>query len=102
MIDAEELTKYNSKSLRKFISILGYIFDVSDRPDKYGENGPYWELAGCDITWGLYIGEDTPKNYNKFYDLFKMDDTHLENMMGVCGWVFHYKNEYGEPVGTLT
>eukprot|EP00397_Hematodinium_sp_SG-2012_P032058 GEMP01034098.1.p1 GENE.GEMP01034098.1~~GEMP01034098.1.p1 ORF type:complete len:470 (+),score=114.26 GEMP01034098.1:122-1531(+) len=102
VIDAKMLGIYNCTNLRKMLSVLGRIFDVSDRPDKYGEEGPYWEICGKDITWGLYIGDDNPSTTNQFYDLFKTDDSCVENMMGVCGWILHFENEYGNPVGQLT
>jgi len=101
ILNAKELGKYNCKNKRLLISILGSIFDVSDRPDKYGENGPYFEIAGRDISWGLYSGCDDPTISNSFYDFFKHDESHVENMMGVCAWIIHFTQEYGEPVGNM-
>jgi len=73
---------------------------VSDRPDKYGKRGIYWELAGKDITYGLSIGNDTPQLANRFYDLYKAEDPSSE-IVGISGWLYHFKREYGPAVGKL-
>uniref|UniRef100_A0A7S1AMU8 Cytochrome b5 heme-binding domain-containing protein n=1 Tax=Noctiluca scintillans TaxID=2966 RepID=A0A7S1AMU8_NOCSC len=98
----EELGKYNCDQERLLISIYGDVFDVSDRPDKYGKKGPYFLFAGKDITWGLVSGADTAENCNQFFDIFKADnkDT-MSKMQCICSWLAFYELEYGNPVGRL-
>mmetsp|Transcript_42031 Transcript_42031/g.105678 ORF Transcript_42031/g.105678 Transcript_42031/m.105678 type:complete len:479 (-) Transcript_42031:106-1542(-) len=103
IITLEELSKYNSDNpeRRYLISVYGNIFDVSDRPDKYGPDGPYTILVGADITWGLFAGVDTEDYVNRCYDLFKARDMGTDKIAGVCSWLAWYWNEYGDPVGQL-
>lgn len=103
VITVAELGYYGCKNPdgRYFIAVYGNIFDISDRPDKYGPDGPYKELAGTDITWGLFTGLDTLDYTNRFYDLFKAKDQGMDKMSGLCSWWAWYTNEYGEPVGKV-
>jgi len=118
VISLERLASYRATKERMLMSVYGYIFDVSDRPDKYGVGAPYEELTGKDITWGLASGDDSPPNANKFYDMFKRAeeptvadymkgkkapdyDELYQRISGLLGWVHHYTNEYGPPVGRL-
>lgn len=99
-----EMLKFGCENKRILISIHGDIFDISDRPDKYGAEGPYWYMAGHDLTWGLIIGDDAEAHLDKFYDLFKIMpkeacDQHLQ---GVMSWWAFYEKEYGKPVGRNT
>jgi len=99
---AHLVENYNCNCERLLLSIHGDIFDVSDRPDKYGKKGPYYYFAGCDITWGLVTGNDTDQIVNMFFDLFKMDDAELsKKMQCICSWEGFYEVEYGKPVGRL-
>jgi len=102
-VTSEHLTKYyNCNCKRLLISIHGDIFDVSDRPDKYGTNAPYYYFAGCDITWGLVTGNDTDQIVNMFFDLFKMDEAEMsKKMQCLCSWTGFYEFEYGKRVGRL-
>jgi len=100
-ITVKQLVKYSGKSDRLLLSVYGDIFDVSDRPDKYGDSGPYACFSGKDITWGLVSGADTEENCNRFYDLFKAEDQVTEKLQGLCSWLAFYIQEYGEPVGRL-
>eukprot|EP00397_Hematodinium_sp_SG-2012_P018936 GEMP01019434.1.p1 GENE.GEMP01019434.1~~GEMP01019434.1.p1 ORF type:complete len:662 (+),score=153.93 GEMP01019434.1:75-2060(+) len=117
-MSVRELSKYRATSQRKFLSVYGQVFDVSDRPDKYGVGAPYEELTGKDITWGLACGDDSPPNANKFYDMYKAPENEKENILnkgkktpdydmlfariaGLHGWIAHFQQEYGECVGTL-
>merc|ERR1712112_549477 len=101
VVTADEMYEMgNCNSDRRFLSVFGDIFDVSDRPDKYGKRGIYWELAGKDITYGLSIGNDTPQLANRFYDLYKAEDPSSE-IVGISGWLYHFKREYGPAVGKL-
>jgi len=87
---------------RLLVSVYGDIFDVSDRPDKYGSEGPYRELCGKDLTWGLFSGNDTPEMCNRYYDLFKAKDAGVDKLAGVCSWLAWYETEYGKPVGRVS
>lgn len=99
----EELTTHdcNNPGRRYFISVWGDIFDVSDRPDKYGPDGPYNFLTGRDITWGLFTGIDTADFCDKYYDLHKAKDMGKDKLAGICSWIAWYTTEYGQPVGRL-
>lgn len=102
MLTLKELKKYGCHSQRILISVYGDIFDVSDRPDKYDENGPYYYFAGRDVTWGLLTGRDDEDCTNKFYDVFKMEDRKTKQKMQIiCSWLAFYEVEYGEPIGHL-
>lgn len=101
-LEPEDLVKtYSCSSTRLLISVDGDIFDVSDRPDKYGENGPYWYMTGRDITWGLVCGEDSEENMDKFFDLFKLQPAAAvdKRLQGLMSWWAFYEKEYGAPVG---
>lgn len=102
-LEVEDLAKYdcNNEEGRFFLSVYGEIFDVSDRPDKYGRDGPYNSLTGKDITWGLFTGLDQVEYCNRFYDLFKAKDAGTDKLMGLCSWQAWYEKEYGKPVGKL-
>lgn len=101
-LTAEQLAEYNCDNERLLISLYGDIFDVSDRPDKYGKDGPYYYFSGRDITWGLVTGQDGPEKVNQFFDLFKMDEaTTSKKMQCICSWIGFYEVEYGKPVGRL-
>lgn len=97
------LRKHSCKSPRKLLSVYGDIFDVSDRPDKYGEEGPYSWMTGNDITWGFVSGRDVPDEINKFYDMWKIAPKSLQErkMTGLLSWVAFYEYEYGGIVGRL-
>lgn len=102
VVPAKQLEEYGCNNQRLLISLYGDIFDVSDRPDKYGADGPYYFFAGRDITWGLITGADTEENCNIFYDIFKMDQELMkQKMQCICSWIAFYETEYGEPVGRL-
>jgi len=99
-LTVEELASYNCNNDSMMLCVFGDIFEVTDRPDKYGPDGPYWELTGSDITYGLSIGNDRPCMANKYYDLYKAPDPSKE-LIGMVGWLHHFQNEYGMPVGRL-
>jgi hypothetical protein len=102
-MSASELLKYGCESQRMLICIHGDLFDVSDRPDKYGSKGPYWAMAGHDISWGLVSGLDDPSTYDKYYDVFKIQpaDQGERRLQGLMSWWCFYEKEYGAPVGRL-
>jgi hypothetical protein len=96
------IENFNCNCERLLLSIHGDIFDVSDRPDKYGKGAPYYYFAGCDITWGLVTGNDSEHAVNMFFDLFKMDNAEIsKKMQCICSWTGFYEVEYGKPVGRL-
>jgi len=103
VISIEDLTKFgpDNEEGRHLLSVYGDIFDVSDRPDKYGPEGVYRDLSGKDITWGLFTGIDQPDYCNRVYDLFKAKDLGKDKIAGVCSWLAWYETEYGAPVGRL-
>ncbi|CAK9017952.1 Neuferricin homolog (Cytochrome b5 domain-containing protein 2 homolog) [Durusdinium trenchii] len=98
------LEKYGCKGERMLVSVYGDLFDVSDRPDKYGPDGPYWYMTGKDITWALVSGEDSEENMDKFYDIFKIQpqDAADRRLQGLMSWWAFYEKEYGKPVGRNT
>eukprot|EP00930_Biecheleria_cincta_P096626 TRINITY_DN88445_c0_g1_i1.p1 TRINITY_DN88445_c0_g1~~TRINITY_DN88445_c0_g1_i1.p1 ORF type:complete len:448 (+),score=90.57 TRINITY_DN88445_c0_g1_i1:54-1397(+) len=98
------LKQHSCKSKRKLVSVFGDLFDVSDRPDKYGPDGPYWYMTGRDITWGLVCGDDSEENIDKFYDLFKIQPKEAadKRLQGLISWWCFYEKEYGKPVGRNT
>eukprot|EP00927_Polykrikos_kofoidii_P060591 TRINITY_DN5552_c0_g1_i3.p1 TRINITY_DN5552_c0_g1~~TRINITY_DN5552_c0_g1_i3.p1 ORF type:complete len:316 (-),score=75.31 TRINITY_DN5552_c0_g1_i3:156-1103(-) len=107
ILTMEEMLAYSSDNAdgRFLVSVYGSIFDVSDRPDKYGPDGPYYELTGKDITWGLFTGNDSAENCNRCFDLFKGtglgEETLQRKLAGLCSWLAWYELEYGVPVGFL-
>jgi predicted heme/steroid binding protein len=103
MIDLQKLSQYNCHNNRKLVSVYGDIFDVSDRPDKYGEGAPYSWMSGADLTWGFVSGLDVPEEINKFYDLWKVAPVHYrdQKLRGILAWVAFYEYEYGVSVGQL-
>jgi len=103
VISMDTLKKYSyaNPGRRYLISVYGNVFDVSDRPDKYGPEGPYTVLTGADITWGLFAGVDTQDYVNRCYDLFKAKDMGKDKIAGVCSWLAWYWTEYGDPVAQL-
>mmetsp|Transcript_65064 Transcript_65064/g.121224 ORF Transcript_65064/g.121224 Transcript_65064/m.121224 type:complete len:445 (+) Transcript_65064:74-1408(+) len=101
-LTSEQLLAYGCDSSRLLLSLYGDIFDVSDRPDKYGKDGPYHYLTGHDITWGLVSGQDTEETVNLFYDLFKSDESSRQKKLQcICSWIAFYETEYGKAVGRL-
>lgn len=102
-ISVEQLAEFgcNNKDGRYMLAIYGDIFDVSDRPDKYGPGGPYESLTGRDLSWGLFAGVDTVDYTNKFYDLFKAKDQGKDKLSGLCSWLAWYTVEYHGLIGKL-
>jgi len=97
------MSAYHSGNVRKLVSVYGDIFDVSDRPDKYGEDGPYAWMAGHDITWGFLSGRVVPETVDQCYDLWKVAPESLRDskLKLIFAWVAFYEYEYGARVGTL-
>jgi len=102
-VDAEHLFRhFNCNCERLLLCIHGEIFDVSDRPDKYGPTAPYYYFAGRDITWGLVSGNDSETSVNQFFDIFKMEDKEINSKLQcICSWTGFYQVEYGKAVGRL-
>jgi hypothetical protein len=103
ILSPEQLAEFGcgNKDKRFMLSVYGDIFDVSDRPDKYGPGGPYESLTGRDLTWGLFAGVDTVDYTNKFYDLFKAKDQGKDKLSGLCSWLAWYTVEYSGAIGQL-
>lgn len=102
-ITEDELRKYGCESKRMLLCVHGDLFDVSDRPDKYGKDGPYWAMVGHDITWGLVCGNDDMSTYDMYFDIFKIQPIEAADrrLQGVISWWCFYEKEYGAPVGRL-
>lgn len=71
VLSPEELAEYNCSNPRLLLCVHGDIFDVSDRPDKYGPDAPYNTMSGHDITWALWSGYDDEAEWDKYYDLYQ-------------------------------
>lgn len=99
----KQLAEKDSKSSRMLLSIHGDLFDVSDRPDKYGENGPYWYMTGHDITWSFVCADDAQEQLDRYYDNFKIQpkEKSERKLQGLLSWWAFYEKEYGQPVGRL-
>jgi len=102
-ISAVQLAEYNADNKRLLMSVHGDIFDVSDRPDKYGSDGPYHSMAGHDITWALWSGYDDEQEWDKYFDLHqtKPKEERDRRFQGLMSWWAFYEQEYGSPVGRL-
>jgi len=103
ILSLAQLSAYNCNNKRLLVSVYGDIFDVSDRPDKYGKDGPYHYFSGSDITWGLASGKDDADNVNKFYDVWKLPtpEERDKRLQCLCSWIGFYEKEYGQPIGRL-
>jgi hypothetical protein len=105
VIPLAKLKEYNCerKDGRLLVSVYGEIFDVSDRPDKYDPDGPYWFMSGADITWGFVAGRDSEDMCNGIYDLWKIapESTRDHKFKTIYAWLCWYEFEYGNAVGQL-
>jgi len=103
VLSLAQLAGHGCQCPRMLLSVYGFIFDVSDRPDKYGEAGPYSWMTGNDITWGFVSGKDTPEQVNQCYDLWKVAPEPLRDskLKLIYAWVAFYEYEYGGAVGRL-
>lgn len=99
----KQLAANGCESKRLLVCIHGDLFDVSDRPDKYGSNGPYWYMTGHDMTWGLVSGDDDQQFMDTFYDIFKLQPPERADrkLQGLMSWWAFFEKEYGSPVGRL-
>eukprot|EP00932_Pfiesteria_piscicida_P000378 SRR837773.10369.p2 GENE.SRR837773.10369~~SRR837773.10369.p2 ORF type:complete len:397 (+),score=127.26 SRR837773.10369:87-1193(+) len=102
-ISAEELASYNCESKRHLVSLHGDLFDVSDRPDKYGSDGPYHSMSGHDITWALWSGYDEEEEWDKYFDVMRCENLEERDrrFQGLMSWWAFFESEYGAPVGRL-
>eukprot|EP00418_Pyrodinium_bahamense_P019096 CAMPEP_0179125502 /NCGR_PEP_ID=MMETSP0796-20121207/59357_1 /TAXON_ID=73915 /ORGANISM="Pyrodinium bahamense, Strain pbaha01" /LENGTH=395 /DNA_ID=CAMNT_0020824203 /DNA_START=132 /DNA_END=1319 /DNA_ORIENTATION=- len=98
-----QLSTYDCNNDRLLICVHGDLFDVSDRPDKYGPEGPYHSMAGHDITWALWSGYDNDSEWDKYFDLHKAKpkEERDRRFQGLMSWWAFYEQEYGSPVGRL-
>mmetsp|Transcript_33874 Transcript_33874/g.97423 ORF Transcript_33874/g.97423 Transcript_33874/m.97423 type:complete len:395 (-) Transcript_33874:166-1350(-) len=101
VLSVEQLGKYSCSNDRMLVSIYGDIYDVSHRPDLYGF-GAKAVQAGKDITWAVVTGSERGDNYNRFYDIFKLDEEHLRRYLQIiCLRMVQLSEQFGEPVGRL-
>jgi len=98
-----QLREFNCDNARRLVSILGDLFEVTSRPDKYGPDGPYGFMSGHDITWGLMCGDDGELQLDMYYDVFKAGPPEVvdRKLQGLISWWAFFEKEYGEPVGRL-
>jgi len=98
-----QLSTFDCNNGRLLICVHGDLFDVSDRPDKYGPEGPYHSMAGHDITWALWSGYDNDSEWDKYFDLHKAKpkEERDRRFQGLMSWWAFYEQEYGSPVGRL-
>jgi len=103
VLTSEQLLRYDCFSQRMLICLHGDLFDVSERPDKYDKDGPYWGMVGHDITWGLVCANDAEIEFDKYYDIYKTspEDKMEKQLQGLMSWWAFYWKEYGDPVGRL-
>jgi len=102
VITAKELAKYDASNDRKLVSLYGDIFDVSSRPDQYG-NGTYSWRSGRDITWSVITGLDNRDNCNRYYDIFKLGKEHMARFLQLLSQnLVLLEDEFGAPVGKLS
>jgi len=105
-LSAEELAAFGCDHARGrlLISLHGDLFDVSDRPDKYGPEGPYSGMAGHDITWALWSGLDNEDEVDKYFDLHRAANVEERDrrFQGLMSWWAFFEQEYGCPVGRLS
>lgn len=100
-LSMSQLAEFTCSNDRMLVSVYGYIFDVSARPDQYGY-GPKSYHAGKDITWGVVVGKESTENCNRFYDIFKLDSDRMGRYLQIiCQRVVSFENEFGKPVGRL-
>merc|ERR1719499_614146 len=102
-LSAAELAEFSCFNPRLLLCVHGDLFDVSDRPDKYGPDGPYSSMAGRDITWALWSGYDDEVEWDKYFDLLqaKPREERDRRFQGLMSWWAFFEQEYGEPVGRL-
>lgn len=101
VLSVKELAKFKCSHSRMLVSIYGDIYDVSARPDLYGY-GPKSHHSGHDITWAVVTGEESAKNFDRFYDIFKLDEDHRNRYMQIiCQRMVAFEEEFGEAVGRL-
>mmetsp|Transcript_20608 Transcript_20608/g.42765 ORF Transcript_20608/g.42765 Transcript_20608/m.42765 type:complete len:415 (+) Transcript_20608:50-1294(+) len=103
MLTASELKAFDGRKGRLLLCVHGDLFDVSDRPDKYGPEGPYSSMAGHDITWALWSGYDMEDEWDKHFDLHKArsKEERDRRFQGLMSWWAFFEQEYGSPVGRL-
>jgi len=103
VLSPSALATYDGSKGRLLISVHGDLFDVSDRPDKYGPEGPYSSMAGRDITWALWSGYDMEEEWDKYFDLHNVrsKEERDRRFQGLMSWWAFFEQEYGSPVGRL-
>lgn len=101
VLTVEQLGQYTCSSARMLTSVYGRIFDVSCRPDEYG-NGPKSWYSGHDITWALLVGTPTMKNLDRFYDIFKVrSEEQLNRLLRLVAYFLLQYQDIFVEVGRL-
>lgn len=102
VLKAEELAKYGCTTKRILVSLYGDVFDVSDRPDLYSY-GTYSWRSGRDITWSIIADKNDKDACNRFYNLFKLDEDHMQRFLQLlCQQLVSFEDNFGPPVGRLS
>eukprot|EP01080_Neovahlkampfia_damariscottae_P000977 gene977-9884_t len=89
----EELSKYDGSNSDKkiYIGVKGVVFDVSLKPEFYGNGASYHVFAGKEATRGLAkssVDPESLKPYGKYDDLNEKDTKTLTD------WDALYRKKY--------
>ncbi|PVU98017.1 hypothetical protein BB561_000157 [Smittium simulii] len=99
----EELREFNGTGPTKliFICIKDKIYDVTEKPQFYGPDGPYGSYSGRDATIALAKNSTTsefiPKPGDPKYDLSTLNAAELE---ALNGWASFFNEKY-QVVGSI-
>ncbi|OMJ27997.1 Cytochrome P450 regulator dap1 [Smittium culicis] len=99
----EQLRDFDGNGPTKliFIGICGKVYDVSEKAQFYGPEGPYASFAGSDATMALALNSTTrefiPKINDSAPDLSTLSDKQRE---ALDGWVSFFDKKY-QVVGTI-
>lgn len=91
LMTESDLKKYNGKSSNLiYLSVLGYVFDVTSGKKHYGEGSHYFGLVGRDNTRAFATGEfnvDIPKG---------IEDLNPKQIGEIWKWLLFFREKYEE------
>ncbi|OLY85470.1 Cytochrome regulator dap1 [Smittium mucronatum] len=99
----EQLKAFDGSGPTKliFIGICGKVYDVSEKTQFYGPEGPYASFAGSDATMSLAKNSTTreyiPKDGDEAPDLSILSDKERE---ALDGWISFFDKKY-QVVGKI-